>query len=165
MIERRRKREIERILYKLQRRFGLPSQYCVFQSGTPNRKTGEPGADTKTIVDVRRTICFGVDVKQKFEYDLGYVAANKNFTYGAIYTAGDMFFLYRASDLPDEFNPKTQDYVIYQSRKYALNEWTELDAKAGYMFHCRQTKGTIPETIYNQYYTERLEFTQTTTVT
>ena len=56
--------------------------------------------DTKTEVPIQRAIVLNHALKPKFIYDIGYLAANKNFTYGGEHNQITMTVIIDKRDIP-----------------------------------------------------------------
>lgn len=158
---RRRRREIRGILYSLKRRFGVPVDYYQVTTGTPNVETGERGADVRDKTAFRRVPVFHVTSSLRFEYDLSFIAANKNFTYGALFEVGDAVFLF--DEFPTDFDPQTDDQIIYLDQAYAVHRWDRIDTKAGFLIHGRRTQGVKAQQQHQIVVQHSLEVTQTIT--
>lgn len=73
-------------IYKLKRRFGSSVTFKrIDESETPDYTTGvieDQYIESKTV---RNVIFLPFALSRNFSYDLSYIAANKNFTYGGFY--------------------------------------------------------------------------------
>jgi len=94
---------------------------------------------------------------QRFEYDLSFLAANKNFTYGGIFEVGDRVAVLSAYDFANGFLPTTDDYVVCQGKRFTVHKFTELDAKAGWLVHLRNTQGVLPGRVIERSFKHVLE--------
>lgn len=144
--ERIRRREMRQILYRMRRRWGVEADLYQVNPGEPDIDLGTT-TDVKTKIHIPQFITWLVTESQKFEYDLSFVAANKNFTYGAFFQVGDRFGIIDGKYLPDNFDLTENDYVVYDSLRYDLQRWDVLDAKSGFLLHLRHVKGTAPSQI------------------
>ena len=79
-----RLREIKKIIYGLKRAYGLPITLYQPLVTTPNFETGAL-IRTWTETIVNRAIVLPYKEQRKFEYDLSYLRAAVNFTYGGYY--------------------------------------------------------------------------------
>lgn len=141
--ERIKRREVRLLLYTLERKWGVPADLYKVVVGTPNYETGNT-ATTKTKYHVPKLVTHETKFDQKFEYDLSYLAANKNFTYGGVYIPGDRLAILNSKYLPSTFQLSVEDHLIYGGKRYAIQRFEELDAKAGWLLHLRHTTGTKP---------------------
>lgn len=114
-------RQIKVVLYRLKRSFGLPMIYRRRLSDTYDLETG---ALTAVVVDIpiRRGILMPLDQVRKFAYDLTYIAANKNFTYGGFFDKLAKVVILEQSDLPRHFQPNLNDFIIIDSVEYCISK-------------------------------------------
>lgn len=157
--ERSRRRDMRKVLYRLRRRWGVPGTLYQVDPGTLDLDTGQT-TDVKTKYDIPNLLTWTVSEQFKFEYDLAFVAANKNFTYGAVFEIGDRIAILDAVYLPKGFKIRENDYVVYNARRYDLKRWDILDGEAGYLLHLRHTQGTLPGQIIEIKYRHRLNISQ-----
>lgn len=144
-------REVQKIIYTLKRNFGL-LMYIQYASADDvyNLQTGEI---TRTITDIkiRRGILLPENTIRKFLYDLSFIAANKNFTYGGFFERGTRVVLIDVKDLPSGFTIKNSMYVNFHNRRYEIQK-SELipdNATAGYawMLAISETKSSSDRAI------------------
>lgn len=115
-------RETKKIIYNLKRQFGL-LMYVQYPSGNDvyNLETGEI---TRTITDIKikRGVLLPEDTMRKFIYDLSFIAANKNFTYGGFFEKGSRVVLIDVKDLPKGFIIKNEMYINFHNRRYEIQK-------------------------------------------
>ena len=112
-------REIRIILYRLKRNFGLSATLCKPKTMTNDVKTG----DTTLTYDsytINRAILMPVSESRTFKYALSYIAANKNFTYGAMFDTKTRTMIIDAHDLPANFAVTTSCHVVFDNRRYNI---------------------------------------------
>lgn len=140
------RRQVRQTLYRLRRRWGVQATLYEVVPGSFDPELGTV-SETKTVHVIPQLVTWYVTEQQRFEYDLAFVAANKNFTYGATFEMGDRFAIVDGVYLPDTFNMTESCYFVYDAVRYSLQRWTELDGKAGYLVHIRSTNVEKPEQI------------------
>ena len=121
-------REIKRIIYKLKRQWGKTS----ILSRETNVFDVDTGVETPTItatVTVKRAVLLPRKMITDFAYDLSFIAANKNFTYGGFFGKTTRTMLIDAKDLGTYVIAK-QDYVVINSRRYVVEELDKYDEGA-----------------------------------
>jgi hypothetical protein len=161
MLKRNVGRSVRTALYALQRAQGVPVQIQNVSGGTFDPETGLNTA-AKTVVNVRRVVTFSTKQTTRFEYDLGFVAANKNFTYGALFGVGDRVFVVSARDLPKGFEITLQNtHLVFNDKKWKVADFEELDHGAGYIISTRQTQASSPEAVVDDTTEQIITFTQT----
>ncbi len=114
-------RQIRQIVYRLKRNFGVPITFIRLSNYQDDGDTGDM-SQTKQNITIKRAILAPAKMIRDFVYDLSFIAANKNFTYGGYFDAGDRIMIIDAKDLPKGFEPNLNDYIIYDGVKYTLKE-------------------------------------------
>lgn len=130
-------------LYALERKWGVPADLYHLNSSTPNYETGKSVVD-RTKIHLPKLITHQVDSLHKFEYDLSFLAANKNFTYGGFYAPGDRIAVICAQRIPSEVKIELHDYIVLSGIRYNLQRIQRLDFHAGWILHLRNTPGEKP---------------------
>lgn len=157
--ERNKRREIRKILYRLRRRWGVPADLYQTEISSVDLDTGK-ASETKTKVSIPQFITWVVSNTQKFEYDLAFIAANKNFTYGALFEIGDRIGIIDGIYLPTDFKVDDNTYVVYDATRYEIQGWDVLDAHTGLLLHLRRTQENKPGQIIERTVFHTLDFVQ-----
>jgi hypothetical protein len=157
--ERIKRREIRLMLYTLQRKWGVPADLYKLAVGTPNFATGIPST-TRTKYHIPKFITHAVSFDQKFEYDLSFLAANKNFTYGGFYVPGDRVGIVDARFLPAGVEIETKDHFLYDNKRWEIHRFERLDYRTGWYVHLRHTPGTKPTQTHERAVWSRVTATQ-----
>ena len=113
------KREVDRILYRLERNFAIP---CTFYSETETRDY-ETGLNTKATTSyyIKKAIFMQDNVANKYSYDLTFLAANKNFQYGANYQTGTRFLILNKKRLSIDLS--LYQYCMIDDIRYDLVDY------------------------------------------
>lgn len=157
-VERVKRREMRLMLYSLERKWGVPADLYKITVGTPNFETGGK-ATTLAKYHIPKFITHGVQFDQKFEYDLSFLAANKNFTYGGVYQPGDRFAIVNSESL-NGVVLDMKDYFVYGGLRYAIQRLQQIDYKVGWFVHLRHTPGTTPNQVHERAVWSRVTSTQ-----
>lgn len=141
-------RQIELIIYKLKRQFGLTATLREPLTSAIDVTTGEMNL-TFTDTVITRIIRLPRRNISDFVYDLAFIAANKNFTYGAEFDTNDRWFILDIKDLPMEYrypNPvkevTTEYYIIVDSRRYKIYEINLAEHNNAYLVKGREIVGS-----------------------
>ena len=126
-------------MYALKQNFGQRADLFKITVGQPDVITGVK-TSTRKRVKVRRMIVLPVTIQNKFEYDLAFIAGNKNFTEGGFFETGDCIIIIDAKDLPKGHIINTGDYVVVKNRWYVCFQVDTLNYEYGWMIHARQTQ-------------------------
>ena len=123
---------MKRILYSLKHMFGQEIEIVWQSSNTRNLETGIKTV-AKDSVMVRRGIVLPSKIKTSFSYDLAFIAAAKNFTYGALFDETRRRFIFDRSDLPSGFEIKTHYYLVVGGVRYDVEQVEEFEQNSGYL--------------------------------
>lgn len=119
-------------IYSLKRRYGQAIVLRTIASTSANVETGV--IDTKiTTLPVRRAIVLKGSKLSRFIYDLAYIAANKNFTYGADFTQQGITIIVDASDIPDYFDHKISGEVLIRDITYKYKQMNYDELSSAYV--------------------------------
>lgn len=99
------------------REYGLPITWQLLTSTSRDAKTGLRKTNTRDFA-IRRALVLTEIVTRKFSYDLAYIAAGKNFTYGGEYDRGLLPIAVSTTDLPGGFS--NNDFVLIDGIQYGV---------------------------------------------
>ena len=133
-------RRMRDVLYRLKRAYGLPLT-LVTTTGTSDVATGA-ATTTRSATVVRRAVVLPATIHKDFKFDIGYLRANSNFTYGSLYTEGTRQILIDRLDLPRDFTITVTDsqYVVFLHRRYAIKSVDQLEIPCYYLT-VQETRG------------------------
>ena len=128
-------RQIELILYRLKREYGLP---IAVRHPIQNDSDAQTGKITRTyeVYKITRAICLPTDMMRTFVYDLTYVAANKNFAYGGLFDKNTKVFIFSKKDLKKDgvmLDFGTADDLVCKTRKYDIISIDETEDNTSYL--------------------------------
>lgn len=130
-------RMIQQTLYQLKREFGLQTNIVWRTSSTPNIKTGKMTV-LKDSITVKRAIVLPSKIDRSFEYDLAFIASNKNFTYGGFFDKQRRRVIIDRRDLAADFEIKVGYYLIFDGNRYEIEAVSEFEERAGYLIIAKQ---------------------------
>lgn len=87
-------------------------------------ETGSTATTTYEVHIIDRAYGSEEQAAQKFAYDLGYLRANQNFTYGGVFNLKTRSFLVDAKYLPSNFIPKAKMAIICEGKTYFVDKVT-----------------------------------------
>lgn len=127
-------REIRIILYRLKRSYGLPAIIKRVDASHQDIKTG---AIIKTYLEfpIKRVIILPTKELRNFLYDLTYIAANKNFTYGAMFDQRSRAMIIDIKDAPQGFVLTTNDHICFEDRRYEIKEFALAEHNQGWLLN------------------------------
>ena len=141
-------REISKIIYRLKRNYGLGMTIWHPDTITQDILTGEV-VRSYTTQYVRRGVMLPSRLVRDFVYDLAYIAAAKNFTYGAYFDPTRRFVLIDAKDLTSGFEFTPQDYIAFQNEWYNIIEVHEAENRKAWMLIVKTLSNTDVPAPYN----------------
>jgi hypothetical protein len=107
-------------IYSLKRRYGSSLTYRSFVSKTRDLDTGAI-AQVCFSINIRLALIFPEKMARQFIYDLAYVAANKNFTYGGFFDSKTQLIALDYIDL-GLVEPKVDDHVILGNERFEVKK-------------------------------------------
>ena len=132
---------ITNVLYRLKRDFG--QEVYLFVQNTPAVQDVETG---DVVFDenqhrINKAIVLPLKVFRDFEYDLSFIAANKNFTYGALFDAGTRVMLVDKKDLPQDYELNLNDSFVIGTKGYLIKQYEEFEEGRSVTFIIEELKG------------------------
>lgn len=158
-----RLRQLRSALYRLKRAYGVPVTIHTATAAAVDVTTGVKTV-TRSAVRVARAVVLPEGVKKEFKYDIGYLRANSNFTYGALYTEGTRELLIDRHDLPRDFAITVTDatYVVYRHTRYAIKRVEAAEVPYYYLV-IQELKGQPAGEVHEVRLFDRHGFTETFT--
>lgn len=135
-----------RVLYSLKRAY--PGSVVIHRraSSTPNFETGRQVVDIDSWL-VDRAIVLPNSMHREFSYDLAFIAAAKNFTYGGMFDTGIRRVIVDVVDMPSGWKPHKDDYIVYDSIRYEIREIDVFENQSGWLFTLKSLTEQTPQTV------------------
>jgi hypothetical protein len=108
-------RFITDILYDFKKDYGDDLRYIMLDHVEADIETGRRN-NNRTYFDLEVIIMPQMLVR-KFIQDIGYLAADKNFTYGGLNDYNSMPVIIRGQDLPENFKADLNGYCTYKHER------------------------------------------------
>ena len=110
---------IRNIIYKLKREYG---QKLTVYRMTQNDYSVTSGKVTKdySVQSVKRAIVLPTKIERDFVYDLAFIAANKNFTYGGLFDTNQRVIIIDNRELTTDFVFNLNDHIVFDGNYYTL---------------------------------------------
>jgi hypothetical protein len=149
------------IVYRLKRAYGLPVSVHFQTSSTVDLATGLKSV-TRSAVRVPRAVLFPTQVHKQFHYDIGYLKANSNFTYGGLFTSDTRQVIIDKGDLPRGFKltPTDNFYIVHNHKRYAIKTVEDLEVPA-YFITMEFTGGVPTYEVHEVACTDLFRFSET----
>ncbi len=145
-------------IYSLKREFGCSLELYIVKAVTPDLATGRTTSDIRKV-KVRRAPILQTKDAESFRFGLSFIAANKNFTYGATFGTSLRVFLIDTIDLPVDYVWAEDHYIIAEGRRYNMKGMDRYDG--GFIFVAEEMKGQKLEKIYD--FKDKILFTEEVT--
>lgn len=147
------------VIYPLKRRYGIPATIYRLDSTINNVETGGQ-KKFYTRVPIARVIPLPENTVRKFIYDLSFIAANKNFTYGGFFDWKQRVILIDGKDLPTSFEPDPNDHFEIEGKRHSIKklEVFEHENKA-WIIALSRVEGEPPVLVFRESVEHTLEFT------
>lgn len=112
-------REVRRTIYALKRAHGQRLQLVQVTNVSTNYQTGKK-SEAHAIQVVKRAVLLPSQEHRKFSYDLSFIAANRNFTYGGFYDIDLVTVLVDQRDLTADVDLNMHAY--FNSKRYEVKK-------------------------------------------
>ncbi len=135
-------RLIRDTIYALKREYGYSGSLYV-ETFSTNLSTGAK-VRTATPYVIKKVIILPSNWQRKFAYDLSFVAANKNFTYGGFFDADTRNFIVDCADLPKNFEITLDHVLIIGTKRYVLSSVQLVDDQGIWLLSGKSLRGELP---------------------
>jgi hypothetical protein len=125
-------RQVKNVLYQLKKDYPSSIRLRNIVESNVDRKTGKVFKTYHTI-SVMRAILLPTHLKPSFVYDLSFIAANKNFTYGGFFGADTRVVIIDGADVPKEFEIKESTQVLIDTVVYLVKSAEAIVNGLGYL--------------------------------
>lgn len=152
---------IRRVLYKLKRNYGFKvSLYKILESHE-DAETGRK-VRNRSVHEVRKAVILSAtDLKRTFNHNRAFAAVvTSKFGYGGFYDTESLYIVIDARDLPRDLPITLEDFIIYQHRRYGIDEAEEIQPGLGWILKTREIKGNQPTEIISKTIEQSLPLTQ-----
>lgn len=126
-------------LYNLRKEFSKFVAVYRTKTNSPNYASGTIIRDYDVFI-CQQAIAIPATLVRKFSYDLSFVAANKNFTYGGLYGVYDHIILLERGCGPIDLND--DDQIIIEYKRFQCKKIEEYPF--GYIIEAVAVKGEMP---------------------
>jgi hypothetical protein len=131
--------QIRRVLYALKRQYG--GSIVIYQNDVviTDTKTGEV-TRMKTATRIHRAVVLPVTISREVKQSISLISANKQLVMGGNYEAGKRLFIVERRDCPALVLHES-DWLVFNGRKYAIENFEEYEFDAAYIIHGKEIKG------------------------
>ena len=161
VVNRNLNRRVRQALYALKRMFGGTVYILKKTNVETDYETGIK-TEKEYVWKIDRCIVLPVSITREATQSISVISANKNFVYGGTYDIGTRVFILDAYDLPRDFTIESDDWLVYDDKRYQIKTHDELEQHAGWVITTREVEGVkTPVCFVN----EMLDFTDTNSLT
>lgn len=115
---------MDRVLYNLRKLYGVTIQIERINSQSFDPTTGKIALDNY-VRTVKKVILLPESVKRDFVYDLAFIAANKNFTYGGLFDVGEQTLIIEHKSLPQDYELSENDHIHLNGERFEIKRYRE----------------------------------------
>ena len=130
-------RQVELVIYKLKREYGLKLLIWHPLTSVHNITTGKIVRGYK-LYHIRRAVMLPHNFQRDFVYDLAFIASGKNFTYGGFFDRSRRYILIAAKDIPTTFEITNDDKFIFEEKQWEPVSIELSEHKAAYLIIAKQ---------------------------
>lgn len=130
-------------IYALKRKYGLLATIYKPDEPVCNIETGAIIQNEEKRIIIR-AIHVPVKAMRTFVYDLSYIAANKNFTYGGLFDKDTEIVIIDRRDIKN-FVIDLNCYIVFNNKKYNIVDLQDVEELSSYMLTVKATTGDLPE--------------------
>jgi hypothetical protein len=122
------------IIYSLKRQHGKAIQIVIPGDAQVDPLTGNIYTDD-SVINVRRALVLNAKTIRDFEYDLSFIAANKNFTYGGFFDVRNRVVVVDAQDTFPGYEPTLNHRLIFENRNWQVMDMETSDSIIRFLVH------------------------------
>lgn len=146
-------------LYQMKKDYGVAIKYGILERSNLDMDTGKTTV-TKKVYLIRKAIIFPTKLQRKFVQDIAYLAANKNFTYGALFDEKTTIFVIDARDLPRGLQMNMNNFIFMNHQRFVIKTAEILEHNCGWLITAQTHEGANPFDVQPVSVRSRLVFQQ-----
>lgn len=147
---------VSRVVNDLKARYGVRMDYYYPTTNAFDAKSGAIGR-TYTLIAIRKSLILPTNAIRDFEYDIAFLAANKNFTFGGFFDKDKIVVCVNYKDMRSHA-PVLEDHVVYLNKKWMVKIVKEYADLQCYVMELQAIHGEPFVQIYNKYGESTLVF-------
>ena len=135
-------RHVKNTVYNLKKRYGqIITLTRQTTAGTTDYTTGVVSGRVTSDLIVKKAVLLPSRSVRTFTYDLAFIAANKNFTYGGLYDKSQRRLIIDQKDITGSFVVDLDTTVTIGTKKYEVKEVVEYEEQSAILLVIVETKG------------------------
>lgn len=148
---------IRRLLYAFKQQWGTTFDYIQIRTSQVDDRTGTRELNRQYYP--LPGVLLPIQTLRKFIQDIGYLAANKNFTYGGLNDYNTLRLLVAVEDLPAGLTFDLNGYITHQGRRFERKQVEDLFGEC-YLLVATGVEGANPYGQLREPAVSRLELRQ-----
>lgn len=137
------KRFIQNTLYTLKRQYGAAVTVYKTDSKSFNPQTGRL-TTVRTKVSIKLAVVLPDTLANKFAYEHSFLAANRQFTYGAQWDQRQRLMIIDGQDIPKDFKIELDDSIVHNNFRYVVRKADVIDDGLGYLLTVVKGENNTP---------------------
>lgn len=142
-------------LYHLKQQYGFPVTLIKIVHEETDSATGQRTVQ-RDIVQIRKAVDLPAETARKFWYDMAYIKANTNFTYGGEVDVKSRQIVLDARDLKKR-EVTERDFIIMGHERYEIAKVYDLEHRLGYLLSLKLAEGSLPYDVIERKVTSVLQ--------
>lgn len=140
---------IRQTIYKLKRLYG--GTITLYRQGdkTVDTRTGEITWTNRLSTLVFRAVILPVKIERIQTQTISMISMDKQFVYGGAYDRGSRWFYIDPRDLPENYEIKMDDWIVYEGKKYEIKQARDNEFDSLWEIFGTELIGVTPEQIHN----------------
>jgi hypothetical protein len=130
------------ILYRMKQNYGAPATYIKILNDSTDSVTGQRTVQ-RDILFLKKVVELPEDVVRKYWYDIAFIKANTNFTYGAEVDIISKQVIIDVKDLKGHVIEQ-RDFIIINHERFHIEKIYLLEQNVGYLLSLKAAKGVSP---------------------
>jgi hypothetical protein len=143
------------ILYQLKQDYGFAATLIKVSHEQTDSVTGQRSV-TRSVVRIPKVVDLPSDTTRKFWYDMAFMKANTNFTYGAEQDVKSKQIIIDKRDLRRQ-EIKETDYISIRHERFSIKKVYDLEHGLGYLLDLQLAIGALPFDVIFQTASSRLQ--------
>jgi hypothetical protein len=134
---------IKDTIYQMEHDYGVELTYYVVEKSDMNLETGKVNVTRKSY-RIKKAIELGTKLQRQFIQDIAYLAANKNFTYGALFDQNKSVYLIGRRQLPRGVEINLNNFFIRGHKRFVIDSADILEHGCGWVVTVKNHEGASP---------------------
>lgn len=139
--------DIRNVIYGMKRDYGVKGTFIKIIREETNSVNGQRFVE-RQIVDINKIVVLPENLTRKFWYDVGFLKANTNFTYGGEVDVSTKNILIEQKDLKS-LKITNKDYFVINHVRWHIHSVQELEFNLGSVVVLKTAPETDPYTVIN----------------